>query len=164
MSFITEIKGWVEVDGFKQEENSKRFQEALKQLKCLHGWRFRCHSEECQDHAYSSVPNMFVEIPDSGTKNPHFIVFAATINYSIIDEFIEFFEEELLTRLAGFRAFVFINREQSWAFCKYYKGDRSEGGWELVDEIKIPSDDLGETCLEMHPEIDSKTRMLMRLF
>jgi len=177
MSHITAIKGWIEIDGSDQLQNHLRFQEAIKQLRCQHGYVFGCQYSECEEHKYKHIPNMFAEIPDSGTKNPHYIVFAATLNYADVDEFTEFFEEELLTRLSGFQAFVFVSTEQTKSFCKRYKGKRKEGAWELVETLEFFSDDIGECSLEscpkisdlfrypdVSPEVDSIARMLLRLF
>lgn len=177
MSHITAIKGWIEVDGFDQLQNHLRFQEALKQLRCHHGSAFGCQYPECDEHKYKHVPKMFAEIPDSGTKNPHYIVFAATLNRADIDEFTEFFEEELLTRLSGFQAFVFVSEEQAKSFCKRYKGKRKEGDWELVETLDFFTDEIGEYALEdnpqisrlfrypdVSPDVDSIARMFLRLF
>ncbi len=165
MSHITSIKGWIEI--FDQESNISGFQEAIQHLECPHGFAFRCARQECEDHKYKSVPNMFTLIPDSGDKQPGYVVFVATINYADVNEFTEFFEEVLLKRLSGMQAFAFISTEQVKSFCKRYIGNRKKGVWELVETLEFFTDDIGEGVLKTNPEIknaDSLARMLLRLF
>lgn len=170
MSYVTNIKGWLEVDGMGAEATQKNeagLQEAIDLLKCPHGWAFRCQEKECSDHPFSRVPNMFTLLPDSGDKNPLFIMFAAAINYADVLEFTEFFEDQLLKRLLGFKAVVLVSPEQTFSFCKLYKGNRKKGGWVEKLKVEFPSDAAGEYVLATNPEVKNANelaRMFLHLF
>jgi hypothetical protein len=126
------------------EANPKGFEEAIAKLRCKHKdatSKFRCdicrYPQDEEAAEYSSVPQMFTLIEDSGDKNPGYIMFAAALNYANVDAVIEFFENELLIRLAGFNAYMIIDKEQTDVHIRWYEGDRKVSGWTLKEDAAI---------------------------
>lgn len=90
MSLITNIIGWIETDGFDKEKEYN--DKILKELK---------YSED------DFFIEMFCSPKDTGTKNPDYILFGASLNHFAFDCWLEKFEE-FIKNLKAFGAFVFV--------------------------------------------------------
>lgn len=88
MSIITNITGWIEINGF--DENKEYNDKILKELK--YGDFFI---------------DMFCSPKDTGPKNPDYIMFGASLNHFVIECWLEKFEE-FIKKLKAFGAFIWI--------------------------------------------------------
>lgn len=114
MSYITEVKGWIEVDGYERKHN----EEVLSKTKFT-GFD-------------GDFPRMFAFPQETGTKNPDYMLFGASINYLAKDEWIRKFER-LLKKLKGWVAYVIIAVEQeNPIFLRYLLPDSDEGRYRLT--------------------------------
>ena len=89
MSAVTSISGWIEIDYYERDYNNK----ILKEL---------TYDDE--------FIKMFCIPEQTGSKNPDYILFGASINHCNLEYWIERFEE-FIKKLKAFRAFVFVDTE-----------------------------------------------------
>lgn len=114
MSYITAVKGWIEVNGYERQHN----EEVLKRT------RFTSNDGD--------FPRMFAHPKETGNKNPDYILFGASINYLNKGIWIRRFER-LLKKLEGWIAYVIIAEEDyDPIFIRYLLPDPDGGRYRLT--------------------------------
>lgn len=103
MSLVTEITGWIETNGFDEGENAG-MRHNNRMLKKFEG---DIEDSYFDEHFFK---DMFCEPKYTGSKNPSYILFGASINYCHFDEWLELFEN-FIKKLDAFGAFVFVREK-----------------------------------------------------
>lgn len=126
MSVVTSIFGFIEINGNHTEHNSK----ILEELE---------HDED--------FIKMFCNPEETGTKNPDYILFGASLTHFIFETWLDRFEE-FIKELKAFNAFVFVDTESGGdkVFCIGYELDEGKFIRDIIDfgdgsEYSLSDDD-----------------------
>lgn len=117
MSVVTKISGWIKTDGYERDYNNK----IMKEL------------------SYDdNFIKMFCTAKETGTKNPDYINFGASINYCVFEEWLKKFED-FIKKLKAFNAIVFVDSESGGdkVFVIGYELDRASNGRFIKDTINL---------------------------
>lgn len=103
MSLITKITGWIEINGSDEGEDAG----IRHNYRVLKGFGGDIEDSYFDEHFFKE---MFCKPKFTGSKNPSYILFGASINYCNFDEWLCLFEK-FIRKLDAFGAFVFVREK-----------------------------------------------------
>ena len=115
MSLISQIRGWIEVDGYQNDHN----------YKVLENYPFTSReTPESDDDRY--FPDIFTIPKWIGGRNPSYILFAMSINnFPGLKGWLKEFEK-LLSELIAYDAYIFANEADDLRICLVHYTEQTE--------------------------------------